>query len=54
MIEEALSTYDIAFFKQFSFTGTDGQKLAQRGLEEYILNLESNTEVEKLLLAMIH
>ena len=29
-------------------------KLSQKGLEEYILNLESVSEIEKLLLSMVH
>ena len=29
-------------------------KLAQKGIEEYIIRLDSNREVEKLLLSMIH
>lgn len=29
-------------------------KLAQKGLEEYVLNLENVSDVEKLLLSMIH
>lgn len=29
-------------------------KLAQRGLEEYIIKLNDNTQVEKLLISMIH
>jgi hypothetical protein len=29
-------------------------RLAQKGLEEYIIRLKSNTEVEKLLISMIH
>ena len=54
LISEAIATYDLDFFKQFSFSGKDSDTLAQKGLEEYITRLSSNSEVEKLLLSVIH
>jgi len=53
VLADALKTYDIKFFKQFAFSGRDSLKLSQKGLEEYIQNI-NNSEVEKLLLAMVH
>lgn len=49
----AVAKYDTEFFKQFSFSGKDSLKMAQRGLEEYILSIEDTKDVELLLLSMI-
>jgi hypothetical protein len=54
LVKEAIATFDLAFFQQFSFGGKDSMKLAQRGLEEYIIQLNDNVEVQKLLLSMVH
>lgn len=52
-MKEARQTYDLEFFKQFSFQGKDSLKLAQKGLEEYIQSLEDNREIQKLMVAMV-
>lgn len=54
LINQAISEYDIEFFKQFSFDGTIGLKMAQQGLEDYIMTqIHSEEQLNMLLLSMI-
>ena len=53
LYDAAVTKFDVEFFKQFSFSGKDSLKMAQRGLEEYILSIEDNKDVELLLMSMI-
>ena len=53
-LKEAITQFDIEFFKKFSFNGKDGLKLSQQAIEAHILSLDNNLDIQKLLLAMIH
>lgn len=42
------------FFKNFAFTGADQMEMTQKSLEEYILNLESEADIQALIIALIN
>lgn len=55
LINQAISEYDVEFFKQFSFDGKIGLKMAQQGLEDYIMTqIHTEEQLNMLLLSMIN
>ena len=51
---EAKRKYNVNFFKNFAFSGADQMEMTQRSLEEYILNLESEQDIQSLVIALIN
>ena len=54
LLNQAMATYDIEFFKQYSFTGENAALLAQKSLEDFFeKSINSSEEANLLLLSMI-
>lgn len=45
MIYDAKRKFTYNFFKNFAFSGSNSLILSQKGLEEYIMNLESVEDI---------
>jgi hypothetical protein len=54
LVIEAKRKYNVNFFKNFAFSGADQMEMTQRSLEEYILNLESEQDIQSLVIALIN
>ena len=54
LVIEAKRKYNVNFFKNFAFSGADQMEMTQRSLEEYIVNLESEQDIQSLVIALIN
>lgn len=53
LVFEAKKNYNYNFFKNFAFSGPDSLQMSQRALEEFIVNSDSQKDIQLVILAMV-